>query len=97
MRSKISINLTPPEKNKKDSLEFKRVFFQPKLLKLGLGHFAGLDATGTNAHTLRIALAVGNTNRLKIRKEATLGDTGRMKTDAAFVLGRTLANDDVAG
>ena len=64
--------------------------------RLGLGHLAGLKATRADAHTLGVALAVGRADRLQIRQEAALGDAGRVETDAALVLRRTLADDNVA-
>ena len=64
---------------------------------LRFGHFAVLDAAGADAHTLGIPLAVGHADRLKIGKETALGDAGSVQTDAALVLGRTLADNDIAG
>ena len=64
-------------------------------LKLRLGDFAGLQAARADAHALGVTLAIGRADRLEVRQEAALGDTGRVQTDAAFVLGRTLADNHV--
>ena len=64
--------------------------------RLGLLHLAGLEAARADAHALRVALAVRRADRLEVRHEATLRDAGRVETDAALILRRTLADDDVA-
>ena len=63
---------------------------------LGLGDLASLQATGANADALGVALAVSSADGLKVGEETALGNTGRVQTDTAFILGRTLADDDVA-
>ena len=63
---------------------------------LGLDDLAALDALRAQAHALRVALAVRNAHVVQVRKEATLRDAGGVQTDAAFVLGRTLADDGLA-
>ena len=63
---------------------------------LGLDDLAALDALGAQAHALRVALAIRNAHVVQIRKEATLRDAGGVQTDAALVLGRTLADDGLA-
>ena len=62
----------------------------------GLRHLAGLEAARADAHALRVALAVGHADRAQVRQEAALCYAGRVETDAALVLRRTLADDDVA-
>ena len=64
--------------------------------RLGLLHLAGLEAARADAHALRVALAVRRADRLEVRQEAALRDAGRVETDAALVLRRTLADDDIA-
>jgi hypothetical protein len=80
---------------KKDRPNGRPFLFSSNAL-LSLGNFAILQATGANANALRIAIAIGGAHRVKIGKKAALGNAGRMKTDTAFVLGRTLADNHVA-
>ena len=62
----------------------------------GLGDLAGPDARRADAHALDVALAVGDAHRAQVGQEATLRDAGGVQADAALVLGRALADDDVA-
>ena len=61
-----------------------------------LDDLARLDAASADCHALRVALAVRRADGLEVRKEAALRDAGRVETDAALVLRRTLADDDIA-
>ena len=63
---------------------------------LGLDDLAALNALRAQAHALRVAIAVRNAHVVQVRKEATLRNAGGVQTDAAFVLGRTLADDGLA-
>ena len=65
--------------------------------RLGLGDLTALDALRAQAHALGITLSVRNTHAVQVRKEAALRDTGGEQTDAAFILGRTLADDGLSG
>ena len=65
--------------------------------RLDFGDLAVFDAAGANAHALGIAFAVSHAHGLKVGQKATLGNTGGVQTDTAFVLRRTLANDNIAG
>ena len=62
----------------------------------GLGDLAGPDARRADAHALDVALAVGDAHRAQVGQEAPLRDAGGVQADAALVLGRALADDDVA-
>ena len=63
---------------------------------LGLDDLAALDALGAKAHAPRVALAIRNAHVVQVRKEATRRNAGGVQTDAALVLGRTLADDGLA-